>query len=203
MITRYIDRYLSEVQTIAKKIDKKKIEKIIKRILMVKKKQGRIFFLGVGGSAANCSHAVSDFRKIAEIDSYTPVDNVAEITARTNDEGWETVFNAWLERSKINKDDLVFILSVGGGDQKEKVSINLINAIDYAKKVGCDVVGIVGRDGGYTAQNSHACIVIPTQSNDTITPHAEAWQGVIWHLIVTDPRIQSYSNKWESIYTNK
>ena len=197
---RYIDTYLDEVQRIAKEIDREAIEKIIKRISVVKKKQGRIFFLGVGGSAANCSHAVNDFRKIAEIDSYTPMDNVAEITARTNDEGWETVFKAWLERSKINKDDLVFILSVGGGDRKNKVSVNLINAIDYAQKIGCDVVGIVGRDGGYTAQNSHTCIVIPTQSHDTITPHAEAWQAVIWHLIVTDPRIQSYSNKWESIH---
>jgi D-sedoheptulose 7-phosphate isomerase len=196
----YINRYLNEVKNIAEAIDKEMIEKIIKRILVVKKKQGRIFFLGVGGSAANCSHAVNDFRKIAEIDSYTPMDNIAEITARTNDEGWETVFKAWLERSKINKDDLIFILSVGGGDKKKKVSVNLISAIDYAQKVGSDVVGIVGRDGGYTAQNSHACIIIPTQSNDTITPHAEAWQAVIWHLIVTDPRIQSYSNKWESIY---
>jgi|TARA_Y100000031_G_scaffold138831_1_gene165076 D-sedoheptulose 7-phosphate isomerase len=199
-MTNYINRYLDEVKNIAEEIDKEKIEKIIKRILIVKKKQSRIFFLGVGGSAANCSHAVNDFRKIAEIDSYTPMDNVAEITARTNDEGWETVFKAWLERSKINKDDLVFILSVGGGDRKNKVSVNLINAIDYAQKIGCDVVGIVGRDGGYTAQNSHTCIVIPTQSHDTITPHAEAWQAVIWHLIVTDPRIQSYSNKWESIH---
>ena len=196
----YINRYLNEVKNIAEAIDKEMIEKIIKRILVVKKKQGRIFFLGVGGSAANCSHAVNDFRKIAEIDSYTPMDNIAEITARTNDEGWETVFKAWLERSKINKDDLIFILSVGGGDKKKKVSVNLISAIDYAQKVGSDVVGIVGRDGGYTAQNSHACIIIPTQSNDTITPHAEAWQAVIWHLIVTDPRIQSYSNKWESIH---
>ena len=199
-MSHYINRYLNEVKNIAEAIDKEMIEKIIKRILVVKKKQGRIFFLGVGGSAANCSHAVNDFRKIAEIDSYTPMDNIAEITARTNDEGWETVFKAWLERSKINKDDLIFILSVGGGDEKKKVSVNLISAIDYAQKVGSDVVGIVGRDGGYTAQNSHACIIIPTQSNDTITPHAEAWQAVIWHLIVTDPRIQSYSNKWESIY---
>ena len=198
-MTSYIDKYLNEVQNIAQEINKENIEKIIKRILTVKKIQGRIFFLGVGGSAANCSHAVNDFRKIAEIDSYAPTDNVAEITARTNDEGWDTVFKAWLERSKLNKDDLIFILSVGGGDQKRKVSVNLISAIDYAQKVDCDVVGIVGKDGGYTAQNSHACIIIPTQSDDTITPHTEAWQAVILHLIVTDPRIQSYSNKWESI----
>ena len=198
-MTSYIDKYLNEVQNIVQEINKENIEKIIKRILTVKKIQGRIFFLGVGGSAANCSHAVNDFRKIAEIDSYAPTDNVAEITARTNDEGWDTVFKAWLERSKLNKDDLIFILSVGGGDQKRKVSVNLISAIDYAQKVDCDVVGIVGKDGGYTAQNSHACIIIPTQSDDTITPHTEAWQAVILHLIVTDPRIQSYSNKWESI----
>ena len=198
-MSHYINRYLNEVKNIAEAIDKEMIEKIIKRILVVKKEQGRIFFLGVGGSAANCSHAVNDFRKIAEIDSYTPMDNVAEITSRTNDEGWETVFKAWLERSKINKDDLIFILSVGGGDEKKKVSVNLINAVDYAQKIGCDVVGIVGRDGGHTAKNTYACIIIPTQSSDTITPHAEAWQAVIWHLIVTDPRVQSYSNKWESM----
>ena len=198
-MSHYINRYLNEVKNIAEAIDKEMIEKIIKRILVVKKEQGRIFFLGVGGSAANCSHAVNDFRKIAEIDSYTPMDNIAEITSRTNDEGWETVFKAWLERSKINKDDLIFILSVGGGDEKKKVSVNLINAVDYAQKIGCDVVGIVGRDGGHTAKNSYACIIIPTQSRDTITPHAEAWQAVIWHLIVTDPRVQSYSNKWESM----
>jgi D-sedoheptulose 7-phosphate isomerase len=198
-MNKYIDKYLDEAQRITKEIDRESIEKTIKRILVVKQKKGRIFFLGVGGSAANCSHAVNDFRKIAEIESYTPMDNIAEMSARINDDGWETIFKSWLEGSKINKDDLVFVLSVGGGNKKDGISVNLISAIDCAKKVGCDVVGIVGRDGGYTAQNSHACVIIPTQSNETITPHVEAWQAVVWHLIVTDPRIQAHSNKWESI----
>ncbi len=198
-IMEYINKYLKQVESIAKKIDQKKIDSVILEILKVKKQNGRIFFLGVGGSAANCSHAVNDFRKIANIESYTPVDNVAEITARTNDEGWETIFKPWLECSKINKKDLIFILSVGGGNKEKNVSVNLISAIEHAKKVGCSIVGIVGRDGGYTSANTDKCIVIPTQSPDTITPHAEAWQAVIWHLIVTDPRIQSQSNKWESL----
>tara|TARA_B100001245_G_scaffold226876_1_gene202731 strand:- start:1656 stop:2252 length:597 start_codon:yes stop_codon:yes gene_type:complete len=195
----YISKYLKQVENIAKKIDQNKIESVILEILKVKKQNGRIFFLGVGGSAANCSHAVNDFRKIANIESYTPADNVAEITARTNDEGWDTVFKPWLECSKINKKDLIFILSVGGGNKEKKISVNLVTSIEYAKKIGCNIVGIVGRDGGYTFINTDKCIVIPTQSSDTITPHAEAWQSVIWHLIVTDPRIQSYSNKWESL----
>lgn len=198
-IMEYIDKYLKQVENIAKKVNQKKIDLVILEILKVKKQNGRIFFLGVGGSAANCSHAVNDFRKIANIESYTPADNVAEITARTNDEGWETIFKPWLECSKINKKDLIFILSVGGGNKEKNVSVNLISSIEYAKKVGCSIVGIVGRDGGYTAANTDKCIVIPTQSSDTITPHTEAWQAVIWHLIVTDPRIQSQSNKWESL----
>ena len=202
-MSHYINRYLNEVKNIAEAIDKEMIEKIIKRILVVKKEQGRIFFLGVGGSAANCSHAVNDFRKIAEIDSYTPMDNIAEITSRTNDEGWETVFKAWLERSKINKDDLIFILSVGGGDEKKKVSVNLINAVDYAQKIGCDVVGIVGRDGGHTAKNSYACIIIPTVNKQNVTVHTEAFQSVIWHLIVSHPKLKENETKWESVSKNK
>ena len=197
-MTDYIKRYLKEVENISKTIDQNKIEELIKRIIILKEKKGRIFFLGVGGSAANCSHAVNDFRKIAEIDSYTPMDNIAEITARTNDEGWETVFAAWLKRSKLNKDDLLFILSVGGGNKDKNISVNIINAIEYAKEKDCEVAGIIGRDGGFTASNSNLCIIIPTQSNDTITPHAESWQAVVWHLIVTDPRILSVQNKWES-----
>tara|TARA_Y100000590_G_scaffold294959_1_gene332436 strand:+ start:2586 stop:3191 length:606 start_codon:yes stop_codon:yes gene_type:complete len=201
-MTIYIDKYLQQVENIAKNVDKKNIEKVIERILVVKKKKSRIFFIGVGGSAANCSHAVNDFRKIAGIESYTPLDNVAEITARTNDEGWETVFQSWLKSSNLTKDDLIFVLSVGGGDKKNKISVNLINAIDYAKKIGCDIVGIIGRDGGYTEKNSYSSIIIPTQSSDTITPHAESWQAVIWHMIVTDPRVIAMQNKWESIQEN-
>jgi len=202
-MTPYIKRYLNEVKNISDSIDQKIIDKIIKRILIVKKKQGRIFFLGVGGSASNCSHAVNDFRKIANIEAYTPVDNVAELTARTNDEGWETVFKEWLKTSKINKKDLLFILSVGGGSEKNKISVNIVNAIKYTKKIGCDIVGITGKKSGYTQKNSYACVVIPSQSSDTLTPHAEAWQAVIWHLIVTDPRVQSFKNKWENIESKK
>ena len=194
----YINRYLNEVKSISNEVDQILLNKIIERIVELKENKGRIFFLGVGGSAANCSHAVNDFRKIAQIEYYSPIDNVAELTARTNDEGWDTVFSAWLERSNLNQNDLIFILSVGGGNKEKKISVNIISAIEYAKKQNCDIVGIIGRDGGYVAQNSNLCLIIPTQSADTITPHAESWQAVIWHLMVTDPRILSYQNKWES-----
>ena len=195
----YISRYLLEVQEIAKKIDRNQIEKIIERLVRLKSEKGRIFFIGVGGSAGNCSHAVNDFRKLAQIEAYTPVDNVSELTARINDEGWDTAFSSWLERSSVNNKDLIFVLSVGGGNVKENISTNIVKAIDYCDQINCDVVGVVSRDGGYTAKKAYACVKIPVISSDTITPHAEAWQGVIWHLIVTDPRIISYSNKWESI----
>ena len=197
MKKKYVERYLEEVVKIAKTIDKNKINKVINRLVKLRKENGRVFFIGVGGSASNCSHAVNDFRKIAQIESYTPVDNVAELTARTNDEGWDTVFSAWLERSRVNKKDLLFVLSVGGGNIKKNVSVNLIHAINYAIKKKCDVAGIIGRDGGYVHKKSNLCILVPTQSNDTITPLAESWQSIVWHLIVSDPRIIKYSNKWE------
>tara|TARA_X000000950_G_C13915328_1_gene660724 strand:+ start:2316 stop:2927 length:612 start_codon:yes stop_codon:yes gene_type:complete len=197
MKKKYVERYLEEVSKISKIIDKNKINKVINRLVKLRKENGRIFFIGVGGSASNCSHAVNDFRKIAQIESYTPVDNVAELTARTNDEGWDTVFSTWLERSRVNKKDLLFVLSVGGGNIKKNVSVNLIHAINYAIKKKCDVAGIIGRDGGYVNKKSNLCILVPTQSNDTITPLAESWQSVVWHLIVSDPRIIKYSNKWE------
>ncbi len=197
MKKKYVERYLEEVSIISKTIDKNKINKVINRLVKLRKENGRIFFIGVGGSASNCSHAVNDFRKIAQIESYTPVDNVAELTARTNDEGWDTVFSAWLERSRVNKKDLLFVLSVGGGNIKKNVSVNLIHAINYAIKKKCDVAGIIGRDGGYVHKKSNLCILVPTQSNDTITPLAESWQSIVWHLIVSDPRIIKYSNKWE------
>ena len=181
---------------ISKTIDKNKINKVINRLVKLRKENGRIFYW-CWGKCFNCSHAVNDFRKIAQIESYTPVDNVAELTARTNDEGWDTVFSAWLERSRVNKKDLLFVLSVGGGNIKKNVSVNLIHAINYAIKKKCDVAGIIGRDGGYVHKKSNLCILIPTQSNDTITPLAESWQSVVWHLIVSDPRIIKYSNKWE------
>lgn len=198
----YAKRYFKEVQAIAKTIDLQLIEKMVQIILTVKKLKGRLFFIGVGGSAANCTHAVNDFRKIGGIECYTPNDNVAELTARTNDEGWNTVYAPWLECSQLNEKDAVFVFSVGGGSKEKNVSVNLIYALDYAKQTGAKILGIIGRDGGYTCEVADACLVIPTQSNDTITPHAEAWQVVVWHMLVTDSRIISMSNKWESIDNN-
>ena len=195
----YAKRYFEEVETIAKSIDIDVIEKMVQIIWDVKEKKGRLFFIGVGGSAANCSHAVNDFRKIGGIECYTPNDNVAEITARTNDEGWETVYAPWLECSRLSDNDAVFVFSVGGGSKEKNISVNLVKALELAKSVGSKILGIIGRDGGYTKKVADACLIIPTQSPDTITPHAEAWQAVVWHMLVTDPRIITMSNKWESL----
>ncbi|MEW6055577.1 MAG: SIS domain-containing protein [Bdellovibrionota bacterium] len=200
-MTTYPERYLDEVSQIAKKISITEIEKTIHILQEVSRNRGRLFFLGVGGSAANCTHAVNDFRKLAGIETYSPVDNVAELTARTNDEGWETVFAAWLETSRLSSNDAVFVLSVGGGNKEKNVSANLVYALEYAKAQKAKILGIVGRDGGYTAKVADACILIPTLSSDTITPHAEAWQGVVWHMLVSDPRILKKANKWESLDT--
>ncbi len=199
----YAKRYFEEVIKIADSINIDMIEKIIDILLDLKNSRGRLFFIGVGGSAANCTHAVNDFRKIGGIECYTPNDNVAELTARTNDEGWDTVYAPWLECSNLNDRDAVFVFSVGGGSRSNNISVNIVKALDYAKHVGSKIIGITGRDGGYTKKIADACIVIPTQSNDTITPHAESWQSVIWHMLVTDPRIMVMSNKWESIISNK
>lgn len=199
----YAERYFKEVVQIAQGIDLGQIEKMTALLELTRERKGRLFFLGVGGSAANCTHAVNDFRKLAGIETYSPVDNVAELTARTNDEGWETVFVEWLRVSQLNKNDAIFVLSVGGGNKEKNVSVNLVHAIDFAKEVGAKVMGIVGRDGGYTKKNADACIVIPTLSDDTITPHAEAWQGVVWHMLVSDPRIMRKANKWESLDKRK
>lgn len=199
----YLERFLRETANIAESIDLGQVEKMISIIMNVREQEGRIFFLGVGGSAANCTHAVNDFRKLAGIECYTPVDNVAELTARTNDEGWETVFSEWLKVSQLKKNDAIFVMSVGGGSIEKSVSVNLVKAIQYAKEVKANVIGIVGRDGGFTAKNADACVIIPTQSEDTITPHAEGWQGVIWHMMVSDPRVLRKSNKWESLGTKK
>jgi Phosphoheptose isomerase len=195
----YIKKFLDETNKISKEINQDDIEKLINFVVSTKKSNGRIFFIGIGGSAANCSHAVNDFRKIANIESYTPLDNVAELTARINDDGWDTIFSNWLKQSKINSNDLVFIMSVGGGSLKKNISTNIVNTIDYCLKKKIKIVGIVSRDGGYTKLKSNACVTIPVISNDTITPHAEAWQAVIWHLIVTDPRVIENKNKWESV----
>ena len=198
----YARRYFEEVQSIARKIDLNLIEKMVQIISKVKEQKGRLFFIGVGGSAANCTHAVNDFRKIGGIECYTPNDNVAELTARTNDEGWDTVYAPWLECSQLSNKDAIFVFSVGGGSKENNVSVNLIHALNLAKNVGASILGVTGRDGGYTGQVADACLVIPSQSPDTITPHAEAWQAVVWHMLVTEPRIMAMSNKWESIDEN-
>ena len=196
---KYAKRYFEEVQSIAREIDFNIIEKMVQIILKIKEQKGRLFFIGVGGSAANCTHAVNDFRKIGGIECYTPNDNVAELTARTNDEGWDTVYAPWLECSHLSNKDAIFVFSVGGGSKEKNISVNLIHALNLAKNIGASILGVIGRDGGYTRQVADACLVIPSQSPDTITPHAEAWQAVVWHMLVTEPRIMAMSNKWESI----
>ena len=192
----FSDKHLNESVEITKQINSEIVEAIVKLLADVKATGGRLFVLGVGGSAANASHAVNDFRKLAGIEAYAPTDNIAEITARTNDEGWGGVFSGWLKVSKLNSKDCLFILSVGGGDKDKNVSPNLIEAIDLAKKVGARVTGIVGRDGGYTALNANVCLIVPTVNPDTVTPHAESFQAVIWHLLVSHPKLKTNSTKW-------
>src|SRR5438132_3228894 len=167
-------------------------------LVALRARHGRLFFLGVGGSAGNASHAVNDFRKIAGIEAYTPTDNVSELTARVNDDGWASVFARWLEVSRLGSRDMVFVLSVGGGDLERNVSPNLVRALEYAKKVGAKVCGIVGRTGGYTAQVADACVIVPTVNPQTVTPHAEAFQAVVWHLLVSHPALRTGAMKWES-----
>ena len=199
----HIDQYFEDAINILKKIDKKQIEKMIEILLNVRKHHGRLFMLGVGGSAGNCIHAVNDFRKIAGIETYSPAENIAEITARTNDEGWETVFSEWLKCSRLNEKDAVFVLSVGGGSKENNISTNIVYALDVAKEKKARIMGVVSRDGGYTAKMADACVVVPPINPNTITPHAEAFQGVIWHLIVSDPRMMQIENKWESVARDK
>ena len=192
----FSELHLQESIEITKAIDAEKIEQIVDLLVNVKATGGRLFVLGVGGSAANAGHAVNDFRKLAGIETYAPTDNVAELTARTNDEGWETVFSGWLKVSKITSKDCLFILSVGGGNKEKNVSPNLIEAIDLAKEVGARITGIVGRDGGYTAQNADVCLIVPTVNPNTVTPHSESFQTVIWHLMVSHPKLKSNPTKW-------
>jgi D-sedoheptulose 7-phosphate isomerase len=196
---RYVDAYLEEVRDIAAKLSCSDIERIIDRLVTLRMSGGRLFILGVGGSAGNASHAVNDFRKIACIEAYAPTDNVSELTARINDEGWETSYANWLKTSRLNGKDALLVLSVGGGSEEKNVSINLVEAIKFAKHAGAKVLGIVGRDGGYTARVADECILIPTVNHSTVTPHAEAFQAVIWHLIVSHPKLLSSPMKWESV----
>lgn len=192
----FIKQHLDESIAITQAIDASKIEEMVNLLAEIKSSGGRLFILGVGGSAANASHAVNDFRKLADIETYAPTDNVAELTARTNDEGWATVFSGWLRVSKLNSKDCLFILSVGGGNKEKNVSTNLIEAIDLAKKVGARITGIVGRDGGYTAKNADVCLIIPNLNPNSVTPHAESFQTVIWHLMVSHPKLKSNATKW-------
>ena len=194
----YARQHLDEAARIVAALDAEVIERMAALLADLRARGGRLFFLGVGGSAANCSHAVNDFRKIAGIEAYTPVDNVSELTARTNDEGWEGVFVAWLQGSRLQADDMLFVLSVGGGSLERNVSPNLVRALQYARQIGTRVVGIVGRDGGYTAQVADACVIVPTVNPETVTPHAEAFQAVVWHLLVSHPSLKAAQTKWES-----
>lgn len=197
----YSTVHLNESIEIIKKIDTESIERVVEILSTVKKDQGRIFFLGVGGSAGNCSHAVNDFRKIVEIESYAPTDNVSELTARANDEGWPSIFEPWLKLSKLNPKDLIFIFSVGGGNLEKNISPNLVNALKYAKTIGSKITGIVGRDGGFTAEVADEVILVPIVNSETITPHTEAFQAVIWHLLVSHPKLKANQTKWESSVT--
>lgn len=194
----FINNHIQESIKILETIDQDCIEKIINIICDIKINKGRIFFLGVGGSAANASHAVNDFRKIANIECYAPTDNVAELTARTNDEGWETIFSEWLKISKINSNDCVFIFSVGGGNYEKNISPNLVTALDLAIDVGSKIIGIVGKDGGYTTKVADAALIIPVVNSNSITPHSESFQALVWHLIVSHPKLKTTQTKWES-----
>ena len=194
----YAQQHLDEAVSIIHQIDVGAIEKTADLLADVKTVGGRLFFLGVGGSAGNCSHAVNDFRKIVGIEAYAPTDNVSELTARTNDEGWATVFVEWLKTSKLMPEDAVFVFSVGGGSLEKNISPNLVEALKYAKAVGAKVTGVVGRDGGYTGQVADACVIIPTVNPENITPHSEAFQAVVWHLLVSHPKLKACQTKWES-----
>jgi len=194
----YATQHLAEAAEVIARLDAGAIERMATLLADLRARQGRLFFLGVGGSAGNCSHAVNDFRKIVGIESYAPTDNVSELTARTNDEGWETVFVEWLKTSRLSPNDMIFIFSVGGGNLEKNISPNLVRALQHAKSVGAQVVGVVGRDGGYTAKVADACVIVPTVNPETVTPHSEAFQAVIWHLLVSHPALKAQQTKWES-----
>ena len=194
----HTERFLSEAKQVIDGLNVEKIELMATILEQTRDRAGRLFILGVGGSAANASHAVNDFRKIAGIEAYAPTDNVSELTARTNDEGWSTIFVEWLRVSRLKAEDLIFVLSVGGGSLEKNVSPNLVTALEYAQEIGTPVIGIVGKDGGYTAKVATACAIVPTVSPEHITPHSEAFQAVVWHLLVSHPRLKSRPTKWES-----
>ena len=196
---KFINQYLNESKNIIDLIDKDQILKLIGLIADVRAKNGRMFILGVGGGAGHASHAVNDFRKICGIEAYAPTDNVSELTARVNDDGWETTYVNWLQGSKLNQNDLVFVFSVGGGDLEKNISANIVRSLELSQKVGAKICGIVGRDGGYTAQVADACVIIPPVNDETVTPHTEGFQALVWHLLVSHPELQKYEMKWESV----
>jgi D-sedoheptulose 7-phosphate isomerase len=195
----FVDDYLREVAQIIEQLDRAAIERMVALLGDLRERGGRLFILGVGGGAAHASHAVNDFRKLAGIEAYAPTDNVSELTARVNDEGWETVFVQWLKGSRLSNRDMLLVFSVGGGDLERNISPNLVRALQYAKNVGATICGVVGRDGGYTAQVADACVIIPTVNPDRVTPHTESFQALIWHLLVSHPRLQMSAMKWESL----
>lgn len=195
----FTNQFLSEAKEIINTLDVKAIERVVDVLIDTRENKGRLFILGVGGSAANASHAVNDFRKIAAIEAYAPTDNVSELTARTNDEGWASIFSEWLKVSQLNAKDTILVFSVGGGDLDNNISPNLISALEYAQKMNSQIIGIVGRDGGYTAKVADTCVVIPVVNAQNITPHTEAFQAIVWHLLVSHPKLKHVQTKWESV----
>ena len=194
----YVSRYLEEVAAIARQIDQQQVERIIDVLVETRQCNGRLFILGVGGGAGNATHAVNDFRKIANIESYAPTDNVSELTARVNDDGWDSSYSRWLQGSRLREGDTLLVFSVGGGNLEKNISANIVKALDLAREVGAKITGIVGRDGGYTAKEATACVIVPTVNPNHVTPHSEAFQAVIWHLFVSHPVLKVGKTKWES-----
>jgi D-sedoheptulose 7-phosphate isomerase len=195
----YINQYIQEAIKILALLDQSKIQSTLDLLIQLRARGGRLFFLGVGGGAGHASHAVNDFRKIAGIEAYTPSDNISELTARVNDEGWETAYAQWLRGSRLGSNDMVFVFSVGGGDVDRNISCNLVKALQYAKEVGATICGVVGRDGGYTARVADVCVLVPVVNGDSVTPHTEAFQAIVWHLLVSHPAIKVAEMKWESV----
>jgi D-sedoheptulose 7-phosphate isomerase len=194
----YIETYLEDCMNIITKLDREQIKEVSNILKDIRTRQGRLFILGVGGGAGNASHAVNDFRKITGIESYAPTDNVSELTARVNDDGWETAFVNWLKGSRLNSNDGILVFSVGGGNAEKNVSVNLVRALQYAREMSTSIMGIVGRDGGFTARVADACIIIPPVNDETVTPQTEAFQAIIWHLLVSSPDMKKFEMKWES-----
>ncbi len=203
MYLPYIDQYLAEAKKIIDQLDRATIERMIELLKQVRDERGRLFILGVGGGAGHASHAVNDFRKIAGMEAYTPMDNISEFSARVNDDGWENVMANWLKGSFLGQKDAVLVFSVGGGNAEKKISVNIVEGVRYAKEMGAKVLGIVGRDGGYTKQVADACVVVPTVNPETVTPHTESFQAVVWHLIVSHPLFAKQEGKWESVEKTK